>query len=79
MSEKNIENIIKSDHNFALTFADHHLLPDIHFNELYLTNDIYISKKVINNYISYTLNPWLRNLNTDFTLNYCLFGSVMLT
>ena len=22
------------------------------------------------------LNPWLRNLNTDFTLNNCLFGSI---
>ena len=30
-------------------------------------------------YISYTLNPWLRNLNTNFTLNNCLFGSVQLT
>ena len=24
-------------------------------------------------------NPWLRNLNTDFTLNICLIGSVRLT
>ena len=30
-------------------------------------------------YISYKLNPQLRNLNTDFTLDYCLFGSVKLT
>ena len=30
-------------------------------------------------YISYILTPWLRNLNTDFTLNNCLFGSVRLT
>ena len=32
MSEENIENIIKSDINFAPTFVDHHLLPDINFN-----------------------------------------------
>ena len=32
MSEENIENITKSDKNFALTFVDHHLLPDINFN-----------------------------------------------
>ena len=30
-------------------------------------------------YISYTLNPWLRNLKTGFTLNICLSGSIKLT
>ena len=44
-----------------------------------MNNKIYIPKKVINLYISYILNPWLRNLNTDFTLNNCLFGSAKLT
>ena len=44
-----------------------------------LINNIYIPKKVINIYISYTRTPWLRNLNLDFTLNNCLFGSVKLT
>ena len=34
---------------------------------------------MINLYISYTGNPQLRNLNTDFTLSNCLFGSVKLT
>ena len=44
------------------------------------SNDISIPKKVINLYISYTLVPLqLRNLNTDFTLDNCLFGSVKLT
>ena len=38
-----------------------------------------IPKKVINIYISYTLNPWLRNGNIDFTLFNRLFGSVKLT
>ena len=32
-----------------------------------------------NLYISYKLNPQLRSLNTDFTLNNYLFGSVKLT
>ena len=50
------------------------------FNEHYLIkNNISIPKKAINPNISYMLNPWLRNLNTDFTLNNCLFGSVKLT
>ena len=44
-----------------------------------INNDISIPKKVINTYISYILNAWLRTLNTDFTLNNCLFGSVRLT
>ena len=52
MSEKNIENIQnmnKSDSNFAPTFVDHHLLLDITFNGDYLINDnISIPKKVIN-------------------------------
>ena len=32
MSEESIENITKSDSNFAPTFVDHHVLPDINFN-----------------------------------------------
>ena len=34
-----------------------------------LINNISIPKKVINLYMSYELNPHLRNSNTDFTLN----------
>ena len=79
MSDENIKNVTKSDSNFESTFVDHHLLPDINFNGRCLINNISIPKKVINLYISYTLNSWLTNLNTDFTLNNCLFGSVKLT
>ena len=32
MSEENIENITKSDSNFAQIFLDHHVLPDVNFN-----------------------------------------------
>ena len=67
MPEENTENITNSDRNFVPTFLDHHLLPDLNFNRHCLINNIYISKKVINIYISYTLIPWLRNLNIDFT------------
>ena len=79
MSEENNENIIKSDSNFAPTFVDHHVLPCINFNGHCLIINIFIPKKVINTYISYTLNSLLRNLNTNFTLNNCLFASVKLT
>ena len=44
-----------------------------------IKNNISIPKIVINLYISYKLSPQLRNLNTDFILNNCLFGSVKLT
>ena len=77
MSEKIIENITKSYSNFALTFVDHHLLPDMNFNgHCLIKNNISIPKKVINLYISYTLGLQLQNLNTDFALGNCLFGSV---
>ena len=39
---------------------------------IYTTKYIYI-------YISYTLNQWQRDLNTDFTLGNCLFGSAKRT
>ena len=77
MSEKNTENIIKSVSNFAPTFADHHLLPDMNFNvHCLIKNKISIPKKVTNLYFSYTLGPQLRNSSSDFPLDNCLFGSV---
>ena len=58
MSEENIQNITKSHGNFAPTFVDYYVLPDINFNEHSLIdNNISIPKKVINLYISYTLTP----------------------
>ena len=77
ISEENIEDITESDCNFAPTFLDHYLLPDINFNECYLMqHNASIPPKIINLYISYTLNSQLRNLNTDFTSGNCLFRSV---
>ena len=48
MSEENSENTAKSESNFAPTFVDDHLLPDIYFNGHCLINNISIHKKVIN-------------------------------
>ena len=80
MSEENIENITKSNSNFAPNFVYHHVLPDININEHCLINiDISVLKKAINLYVSYILNPRLRNLNTNFTLKNCLFRSAKLT
>ena len=44
ISEENIENITKSDSNFAPNYVDHHLLPDMNFNGHCLIK-INISKK----------------------------------
>ena len=44
-----------------------------------IKNKISIPKKVIPLHISYILNLLLKNSNTDFILNNCLFGSVKLT
>ena len=53
MLEENIENVTKSDSNFALTFINHHVLPDINFNgQCLINNNVSIPKKVINLYIS---------------------------
>ena len=79
MSEESTESITKSGSNFAPIFVDHHLLPDMNFNGHYLINSILVPKKLMNLYISYSLSPWLKYLNTDFTLNSCLFGSGKLT
>ena len=42
-------------------------------------NNISIPKKVIHLYISYILNPWLRDLNTNVTLKNCLCESLKVT
>ena len=74
------KNITKSDSNFAPIFVGHHLLSDINFSgHCLINNNISICKKVINLYFSYMVSPCLKNLNTDFTLKNCLFGSVKLT
>ena len=64
----------------ASTFDNHYILPDVNFNgHSLIDNNISKPKKVINIYISYKLNQWSRNLNIDFTLDSCLYGSVKLT
>ena len=52
MSEENIENITKSGSNFAPTFVDHHVLPDINFSVHCLIN-LDVPEKVKSIYVSY--------------------------
>ena len=52
------ENITKSDSNFAPTFVDPHLLPEMNFYEhCFIKSNIPIPKVVINLFISYILQP----------------------
>ena len=77
MPKKYIENVTKSDSNFAPTFVCHHLLPNINFDRhCLINNNISIPYKLINLCISYIRNQWPGDLNIDFTLVNCLFGSV---
>ena len=41
ISEENIENITTSDSNFAPSFVNHYLLPDMNFNGHCLMNNIF--------------------------------------
>ena len=80
MSVENIENTTKSGSFFPPTFVNHYILPDASFNvHCLINNNFSIPKKVRNLFISCILNPWLRFLNTDFTLTNWLFGFVNLT
>ena len=80
ISEESIERIAKSNSLFAPTFVIHFILSDVNFNgHGLINNNISIPKNVIDVYISYILNPWSRDLNTDFTLNNCLLRSAELT
>ena len=57
MSEKGIENITTLDYLFAPTLVNYYPLPYVKFNGQCLINsNISIPKKVINLYISYTLD-----------------------
>ena len=44
-----------------------------------MNSNISVFRKVINLYISYTLDPRSKDLNTDFALGNCLFGVMALT
>ena len=80
ISEIIIEKITKSNNLFTSAFINRniyiYILPEVSFSGHCLThNNISIPKEVINLCIPYIPNPWFKNLNTDFTLNNCLFGS----
>ena len=73
-------NKTTSDSNFAPTLINFYPLPDIKFNgHCLINNNNDSSLDIVNLYICYTLDRWSRDLDTDYTLGNCLFGSVRLT
>ena len=56
MSEESIENITATDPKFAPTCINSDPSPDTKFNGHCLIKNIFLPKKVINLYISYTLD-----------------------
>ena len=58
---------------------NYYSLPVANFAESCLINDVSAFRKVINRYISYILDTWSRDLNTNFTLGNCLFRAMKLT
>ena len=64
ISEETIEIITKSNSLFVPIFVNHYILPDVSFNGYCLINkNISVLKNVTSLYISYKINPWLRDLN----------------
>ena len=74
--EKNV-NWYKLDTNFFPMYNSTY----VKFKGICLKQKIvsFLYKKIINLYISYKLDEWSKDLNTDFTLRNCLFGAVKLT
>ena len=70
MQEEIIENKTTSGNTFAPTLVDTCPLQVPKFNGNCLIRcNIYNFRKVINLYISYTLDTWSRDLNIHFILN----------
>ena len=58
---------------------DHYPLPLAKFfgNRLKMSG-ISVHQKVVNLYISYIINTWETDLNSNYTIDNCLFGFVKL-
>ena len=78
VSEESIQNTTTSDNTFALILLETRLLSIARFNgNCLIRNNVYNFR--INLYISYIVDTWSRDLNTNLTRNNCLFGSTGLT
>ena len=81
MSKENIKIPPTSDNTFAQKVIDSNRLEKVIFNENCLIQEkIYsIHDSAVNLYITFELDIWSRDLNSDFTLDNCLVGAMKLT
>ena len=81
MSEKIITPSSTPENSFAPKWIGKYSIPLVKFNGNCLRQDSisFIHRNVVSLYISYKLDTWLRDLNTDFMLGNSFFGAVKLT
>ena len=79
MLEKSLENIATADYSFAPTWISTYPLPFTSFNGHCLMNKLIDSVKNNKDSVYFLLEPWSRELNTDFILHNFSVGSVDLT
>ena len=82
MLQESIKNLNISDINFfPKIIGDHKFNSRVGLKEICLKqeNVSFLHKNVANLYISYKLDTWSKDLNTNFTLVNSLFGAVKLT
>ena len=81
MSEEGITPPSTTDHSFDSEKGYNYGKGKIKFKGISLKQDSvpFIHGYVVNFYISYELDTWLRDLNTGCTLRNYLFGAVKLT
>ena len=78
MSEESIKSPNTSDISFPPELVKRSISSKFKRICLKQNSMSFFHKNVINLYISYKLDTWLRDLNTNFTLRNCLFRAVKL-
>ena len=75
LSEEEIVNPYEPDTKFSPKLAGTIILKGICLKQKSVS---FLYKDIVNLYISYKSDTWSKDLNTNFTLDNCLFGAVKL-
>ena len=79
-SKESIKNATWYDNTIASSLINSYPLPDAKFGgNCLINNNISVFRKITNLHLSYTLDAWSSDLNTDFSLGNCLFWAAKLT
>ena len=80
VSQERTKNLQTSDTTFAPKLIFKYRFYRMEFKGICLKQDTvsFLHKNVVNLYISYKLDTWSKDLNTDFSLDNCLFGAAKL-